>query len=239
MTLDTEPAGLDYAAMVQDALRSIARRALEQVADSGLPGAHHFYLTFRTQMPGVEMSRSLLDQYPDEMTVVLQHDYRDLDVDSDAFAVTLRFSGVPHRLIVPFPALTAFYDPSAQFLLRFEGDEAAADGEPAVDGPGPRPVVARAEPARPLADAARADQAWDAAAWGEDDGVDAGGAVAGGVLADAEQAAEDEAGGTESAFEQAASEKTSTDKGSTDKGSTDSSGSADNVVSIDRFRRDR
>jgi hypothetical protein len=121
---------LDYARLVREALRDVPRQALRLAASEGLPGDHHFYLTFRTSHPGVALSPALHARYPDQMTIVLQHQYRDLAVGEEAFSVTLRFGGAPERLHVPFAALVAFADPSASFGLQFVHGEAAA--EPAV-----------------------------------------------------------------------------------------------------------
>ncbi|HEX6860844.1 MAG TPA: ClpXP protease specificity-enhancing factor SspB [Caulobacteraceae bacterium] len=115
---------MHYDAMAQEALRGVIRTALRQAAGpQGLPGEHHFYITFRTKGPGVSGPSDLLGKYPDEMTIVLQRQFWDLDVDEDGFAVTLKFGGQPKRLIVPYAAVTRFYDPSVQFLLQFETAE--------------------------------------------------------------------------------------------------------------------
>src|SRR5512135_852079 len=111
---------LDYARLVREALRDVARQALRLAASEGLPGEHHFYLTFRTSHPGVALSPGLHARYPDRMTIVLQHQYRDLAVGEDAFSVTLRFGGVSERVHVPFAALVAFADPGAKFGLELE-----------------------------------------------------------------------------------------------------------------------
>ena len=119
---------LDYARLVREALRDVPRQALRLAASEGLPGEHHFYLTFRTSYPGVAIPPGLHARYPDLMTIVLQHQYRDLAVGEEAFSVTLRFGGAPERLHVPFAALVAFADPSASFGLQFvPGEEAAAE----------------------------------------------------------------------------------------------------------------
>ena len=112
---------LDYARMVREALLDVPRQALRLAAREGLPGEHHFYVSFRTGDPGVSVSSSVRARHPDEMTVVLPHQYWDLAVGDDAFSVTLRFGGAPERLHVPYAALTAFADPSAEFGLRFDG----------------------------------------------------------------------------------------------------------------------
>jgi hypothetical protein len=131
---------LDYARLVREALRDVPRQALRLAASEGLPGEHHFYLTFRTSHPGVAISPGLHARHPEQMTIVLQHQYWDLAVGEEAFSVTLRFGGARERLHVPFDALVAFADPAAQFGLRFEpGEENAAE-------PAGSPVEA-AEPA--------------------------------------------------------------------------------------------
>ena len=122
---------MHYEAMAQDALRGVVKAALKRAAaPDGLPGAHHFYITFKTDAPGVSGPPDLLGKYPDEMTIVLQHQYWDLAPGETFFSVTLQFGGQPKRLSVPYPAVTRFYDPSVQFLLQFE-PPAAAEGRPA------------------------------------------------------------------------------------------------------------
>ena len=116
---------LDYARLVREALLDVPRGALRFIAREGLPGEHHFYVSFRTTHPGVSISPSLRARHPEEMTVVLQHQYWDLAVGDDAFSVTLRFGGIRERLHVPFGALTAFADPAAEFGLRFDQPEEA------------------------------------------------------------------------------------------------------------------
>jgi hypothetical protein len=112
---------MHYEAMKEDALRGVVRAALKRAASpAGLPGAHHFYITFKTDAPGVSAPPDLLGKYPDEMTIVLQHQYRDLAPGDTLFTVTLKFGGQPKRLVVPYAAVTRFYDPSVQFLLQFE-----------------------------------------------------------------------------------------------------------------------
>ena len=149
--------------MVQRALLGLVREALRIVSNEGLPGEHHFVLAFRTDAPGVVVPARLRAQYPQEMSIVVQHVFRDLAVDDDRFSVTLRFGGAAEHLVVPFAALVAFVDPSAHFGLRFDGgavapDEAADQEQPAAPAPlaaGPRPAgrpapaLARPEPARP------------------------------------------------------------------------------------------
>lgn len=126
---------IDYDALIQDALRGAVRDMLRRVAVSGLPGAHHFYIAFRTRAPGVVIPDHLRARYPDEMTIVLQHRFWDLEAGDDAFSIRLSFNGKPERLVIPYAALAGFVDPSVQFALQFPGpadkDKAAPDaGKP-------------------------------------------------------------------------------------------------------------
>jgi len=109
-----------YDILVQDALRGVVRRVLMDTAKNGLPGEHHFYISFDTRADGVRLSPRMLAQYPTEMTVVLQHQFWDLVVTESSFEVGVSFGGVPERLAVPFAAVKAFFDPSVQFGLQFE-----------------------------------------------------------------------------------------------------------------------
>lgn len=111
---------LHYDKMVESALRGVVREALGLAAKTGLPGNHHFYLTFRTDHPGVEISEALRAQYPNDMTVVLQHQYWGLEANDDHFVVHLSFSNVPERLKVPYAAMMSFVDPSVKFGLQFQ-----------------------------------------------------------------------------------------------------------------------
>ena len=145
---------MHYDRMVEDALRTVARRALEHAARDGLPGEHHFYLTFRTDDPEVAISEALAGRYPDEMTIVLQHQYWALEVDDAGFGVTLTFASVPERLEVPWRALTAFHDPSVQFGLQFQYRAGEAQGGgpvvalgPAAEAPQTSEPPASVEPA--------------------------------------------------------------------------------------------
>jgi hypothetical protein len=118
---------MHYEAMAQDALRGVVKAALKRAAaPDGLPGAHHFYITFKTDAAGVSGPQDLLGKYPDEMTIVLQHQYWDLAPGETFFSVTLQFGGQPKRLSIPYAAVTRFYDPSVQFLLQFEPPPAAS-----------------------------------------------------------------------------------------------------------------
>ncbi len=110
---------LSYERMVEDALRGVLRQALRLTAAQGLPGSHHFYITFDTTHPGVRIPESLRALHPNEMTIVLQHQFWDLQVTDEGFEITLSFSGVSQRLKMPFAAVTAFADPHAKFGLQF------------------------------------------------------------------------------------------------------------------------
>ena len=124
-----------YDVLAQEALRSVVRKVLYEVTQTGLPGEHHFFITFDTNHPGVRLSSRLKGQYPQDMTVVLQHQFWDLSVSDTAFEVGLSFNGVPERLLVPFRAVTAFVDPHASFGLKFDvGGTAAGEVIPIEDG---------------------------------------------------------------------------------------------------------
>lgn len=134
---------IDYPELVNEALRSVARRVLDRVAEEGLPGDHHFLITFSTDHPDLELSPSLRETYPEEMTIVLQNQFWDLVVEDDAFAVSVRFGGEPQRLRIPWRAVKSFVDPAAEFGLRFDSpapdsDEPNPDDESAdlLDEPG-------------------------------------------------------------------------------------------------------
>jgi hypothetical protein len=129
-TRDMAAADFRYDEMIEEALRGVVRRVLRHVAKDGLPGDHHFYLTFRTDADGVELDDALRTRWPREMTIVLQHQFWDLAVEADVFLVTLSFGEVPHRLRVPFAAITAFADPAVKFGLQFTQETAAADSDP-------------------------------------------------------------------------------------------------------------
>jgi len=126
---------LQYNQMVEEALRAVVARALSEVAEFGLPGNHHFYITFRTTHPGVKIADYLRERYPAEMTIVLQHQFDDLAVDDDSFEVTLRFNNRPERLVVPLRAITVFADPSVNFALPLHAAEAAEPEPEHVETP--------------------------------------------------------------------------------------------------------
>jgi uncharacterized protein len=123
-----------YDLLVQEALRSVVRNVLTDVGKHGLPGDHHFYISFKTGAPGVRISNRLREQYPDEMTIVLQHQFWDLGITEHTFEVGLSFGGVPERLLVPFDSIVGFFDPSVQFGLKFEVQEPEAVAENENDG---------------------------------------------------------------------------------------------------------
>tara|TARA_Y100001933_G_scaffold258423_1_gene306434 strand:+ start:3681 stop:4307 length:627 start_codon:yes stop_codon:yes gene_type:complete len=116
-----------YDIVIQDALRGAVRKILTEVARIGLPGDHHFYIAFDTNAPGVRISPRLHERYPTEMTVVLQHQFWDLNVTDHAFEVGLSFGGIPEKLFVPFSSIKGFFDPSVQFALEFEPGKTAEE----------------------------------------------------------------------------------------------------------------
>ncbi len=121
-----------YDILAQAALRGVVRTVLADVAKRGLPGEHHFKISFTTTAPGVRLSERIRGQYPQEMTIVLQHQFWDLEVSEQGFEVGLSFGGIPERVAVPFDAVTAFYDPSVQFGFQFEMIEGAPEGASAA-----------------------------------------------------------------------------------------------------------
>ncbi|WP_137178385.1 SspB family protein [Roseomonas sp. AR75] len=151
MSDDARPAPslIPYERWTDDALREVVARALELAATEGLPGEHHYYLTFRTDHPQVKLPGHLKARYPQEMTIVLQHQYEALTVDREAnlFSVRLYFGGVPATLVVPFPALTGFADPAVRYGLRFQPTMEAA-AEPSAEDEAEEPKAAPEEPAQ-------------------------------------------------------------------------------------------
>ncbi len=132
-----------YDLLVQDALRGVVRNVLTDAARNGLSGEHHFYISFRTEAPGVRMSQRLREKYPQDMTIVLQHQFWDLGVTEHSFEVGLSFSGVPERLLIPFDALSGFFDPSVQFGLKFDLQDEAESSE---EAPAPTPSLVKSGP---------------------------------------------------------------------------------------------
>ena len=120
---------IDYGNLMHEAMRGLIRRVLQDVSDKGLPGNHHFFITFDTSHPDAELADWLSDRYPDEMTVVMQHWYDGLDVGEDGFAITLNFGDAPEPLYIPYDAIRTFVDPSVEFGLRFEQQETEEEDE--------------------------------------------------------------------------------------------------------------
>jgi hypothetical protein len=114
---------IDYGDLIDDAMHAIVKKVLERVVKEGLPGNHHFFISFLTQYPGADVSEALLEKYPEEMTIVIQHQFDDLTVDEEKFSVVLSFDNVKERIVIPFDALTAFADPSVKFGLQFRPHE--------------------------------------------------------------------------------------------------------------------
>lgn len=130
---------IDYGNLMHKAMRGLIQTVLNDVAANGLPGAHHFFITFDTTVDGVEMADWLRARYPGEMTVVVQHWFDDLKVTNEGFAITLNFGNNPERITIPFDALRTFVDPSVEFGLRFETHE-EEDDEEDDDGPDDDPT---------------------------------------------------------------------------------------------------
>ncbi len=152
---------IDYEALAQEAMRGVVRAVLTKVGETGLLGDHHFYIAFNTQGPGVNISKRLKEKYPEEMTIVLQHLFWDLEVNDERFEVKLRFDGIPERLVVPFRCVKVFYDPSVPYGLQFEESELMTQngrrpprdlrkdgGDDEFAGAGSRPQGDRAEKRR-------------------------------------------------------------------------------------------
>lgn len=145
-----------YDLLTQQALRGVVRNVLTETAKKGLPGDHHFYISFDTKAPGVRMSDRLRAQYPDEMTIILQHQFWDLKVNEDDFEVGLSFGGIPERLTVPFEAINGFFDPSVQFGLQFEEVTEGEERAPPANAEEP-PTKKRRPTATPAPTAAPAE----------------------------------------------------------------------------------
>ena len=136
---------IPYDEIVQEALRAVVGRVLGSVAENGgLPGDHHFYITFKTQAAGVDIPQRLIERFPDEMTIVMQNRYWDLLVDDTGFSIGLSFNQVPSKLVIPYAAVTGFHDPSVNFELRFQAQEGPEGPDPhdeaENDGPTDTPV---------------------------------------------------------------------------------------------------
>jgi hypothetical protein len=140
---------IGYQQLTQAALKGVVRAALTKASKlQNLPGEHHFYITFRTRIQGVQMADYLKDKFPDEMTIVIQHQYWEFEVHEERFEITLKFAGVPQHLRIPFAAVSRFFDPSVNFGLQFDAEQVTAFADPALQ------PVAKAEPALPADPAA-------------------------------------------------------------------------------------
>lgn len=146
---DKKPS-IAYGRLMHHAMRGLIQSVLQGVAEDGLPGEHHFFITFDTRHPDVDIAPWLTERYPDEMTIVIQHWYEGLDVDDDGFDITLNFGDSPERLRVPFDAILTFVDPSVEFGLRFETDSGPGDPDddppPGVEDEAPEAPVETPEP---------------------------------------------------------------------------------------------
>ena len=150
-----------YDVLAQEAFRGLVKKVLTEVSHAGLPGDHHFYVMFDTRAPGVRISARLKERYPEEMTIVIQHQYWELAVSDTAFEVGLSFSGVPEKLVVPFASIRGFFDPSVEFAVQFPlVDESGNAADVTEDGPvkaiGPASGTPKAP--RPAAKAPAADK---------------------------------------------------------------------------------
>ncbi|MGB1389018.1 MAG: SspB family protein [Paracoccaceae bacterium] len=144
---------IDYGNLMHEAMRGLIRTVLQDVAENGLPGAHHFFITFDTGHPDAELADWLSDRFPGEMTVVMQHWFDNLEISEDGFAVTLNFGNQPEPLYIPFDAIKTFVDPSVEFGLRFETSDEDEEDTPVEDsGPVAELIEAPEEPVKTDAD---------------------------------------------------------------------------------------
>jgi hypothetical protein len=145
MTDPTPDSLIPYDEIVQEALRAVVGRVLGEVErNGGLPGGHHFYITFKTAAPGVDIPKHLSDRFPDEMTIVIQNRFWDLKVRGDGFEVGLSFNQMPAKLSIPFAAITVFFDPEVKFQLQFQAQD-EEDHEVHEDAENDRPLAVQAE----------------------------------------------------------------------------------------------
>lgn len=139
---------IDYGNLMHKAMRGLIRTVLNEVAANGLPGAHHFFITFDTRAPKVEMADWLKARYPEEMTIVIQHWFENLVVTDEGFSIMLNFGNQPEPLVIPFDAVLTFVDPSVEFGLRFESQDSDEEDEDDEDGDEPQ-----GEPEKPRVEA--------------------------------------------------------------------------------------
>ncbi|WP_298921544.1 ClpXP protease specificity-enhancing factor SspB [uncultured Roseobacter sp.] len=158
---------IDYGNLMHEAMRGLIQKVLRDVSENGLPGAHHFFITFDTSHPDAELADWLSDRYPGEMTVVMQHWYDNLDVGDDGFSVTLNFGDAPEPLFIPYDAIKTFVDPSVEFGLRFETQE---DEDENI---GPTDLVPTTTASVPAVQPASKTRTHDAEESSEDDAKDA------------------------------------------------------------------
>ena len=144
---------IDYGKLMHSAMRGLIQEVLGDVRDHGLPGAHHFFITFDTTHPDAELAPWLRERYPSEMTVVIQHWFDDLQVNDDGFGITLNFGDAPERLYIPYDAIQTFVDPSVEFGLRFESHDDEDDGTEADPEAAPAAMAEDVEPDEPRTDA--------------------------------------------------------------------------------------
>ncbi len=142
--------GIDYGKLMHHAMRGLIQTVLEDVKQNGLPGEHHFFITFDTGHPDARLADWLKERYPEEMTVVMQHQYDDLEVTDEGFSITLSFGDAPEPLYIPYDSIETFVDPSVEFGLRFESQDTEDDDGPeppedTPDGDGPEPEHKDAE----------------------------------------------------------------------------------------------
>jgi uncharacterized protein len=150
---------IDYGNLMHRAMRGLIHDVLKGVERHGLPGKHHFFITFDTQHPDAELADWLSDRYPGEMTVVMQHWFDDLDVGDEGFAITLNFGDNPERLYIPYDAIKTFVDPSVEFGLRFETQSPPAEDEAEAEpAPAPEPAMGQAVAGKPAGEVVSLDK---------------------------------------------------------------------------------
>ena len=155
---DVMSRSIDYGNLMHEAMRGLIRKVLTDVSNNGLPGSHHFFITFDTGHPEAELADWLSDRYPEEMTVVMQHWYDNLDVTDEGFSVTLNFGDAPEPLYIPYDAIKTFVDPSVEFGLRFETQESDASPDPEPPRPdNTGPEASSADEEAPAADVVSLD----------------------------------------------------------------------------------